>query len=72
MNLGRQSAGNTRSSFICGNWKSGGPSCPAARLPGPPRSISQYQRAKIRKLVSQISTPAMISSRALGVPWCSR
>ncbi len=30
---------------------------PAARRPGPPRSVSQYHSAKIRKLVSQISTP---------------
>ena len=66
MNFGRQSRGSMRSSLICGNRKSGGPSRPAARLPGPPRSISQYHSAKIRKFVSQISTPETISPRPFG------
>ena len=34
MNWGRQSRGSIRSSFICGNRKSGAPSCPAARRAG--------------------------------------
>jgi hypothetical protein len=36
MNWGRQSTGSIRSSFICGKRKSGAPSSPAARRPGPP------------------------------------
>ena len=65
MNFGRQSRGSIVSSVICGNRKSGGRRARRARLPGPPRSSSQYQRPKIRKFVSQISMPETISSRPL-------
>ena len=43
-------------------------SWPAALLPGPPRSISQYHSPKIKKFVSQMSVPATISSRPPPLP----
>jgi hypothetical protein len=61
-----------RSSDICGNRKSGARSWPAPRTPGPPRSISQYQSAKMSTFVSQITTPATIRRWPLETLWWSR